>query len=568
MRVKQWLRLTTSDPPLASCVFLRLIKVPKSQKFDVAYTQRVFNNDTMLFLQLLTSESMISQLRNELTNSSRKSKPLKEIKRLENSLQGWKVSYEEARSSRIRNRFWLLAARYYLLDPKGVLFEEDDVYQEAVQHRSVIDRAKAYTKLAMSLVKRRSSAQVDSHDLEERESQMPASFKEERAPASAPIIVPLANRTPAEEVKVVKEVIEKLQAPAVIGSSSKIAGNETQIPRNTLEEVGKRIKPPTRAMTSQSQILPRPPGRGSILRARTTAASSLDNDSAAPFVRKPRRGITFALENMHHDHLPIHVTAQNNKDRSGTSNLATVIQDERRQPYIFRLQASTAKESRSMPTAMSALRLPSARRPRPGMLSLDNATLPPSPARAGQYPKLGPASSKLELSRREKAMRLLQPFFEWRSALPATPSTPRTSDLAQPTYKDDHRNGSQDANSSGNMRSMAAETLDILHLEMQNPYQTTEEFAIRPSDYSAVEAKSTDDVVKALDAQSDPSKEHPLDQQGFWDAKASILISVDTVLSCFVGRKELSDTIIQKIWGLVFNICQVSLEEVSMPLFH
>jgi hypothetical protein len=561
MTGKRWLRLTTSDPPFTGSVFLRMIKVPKSQTFNLIYTQRVFKHDRNLFLQLLTSELKIAQLRKDLTDASQKSKSLEQIKGLEKSLRTWRVVYREAQRARIRNRFLLLAARYYLLDPKGILFEEDEVYQEAVQHRGVLDRAKAYTKLAMSLVKRGSGTHFETYELADIKQQGAVSPKKTLKPEPTTDEKPDPLPMAAKQAATTREVIERLQAPTLKIGHVKGVESPQQLPK----AVEDRIQPPRRSMTSQSQQFPRPIERASILRTHTTGANAATLNSDVPTVLKPRKGITFALENAHHDQLPTHIASP--REVQQQLDLRAALADLRK-PYIFRPQSPPTRPSRQSPMPISALRLPPAPRPRPGRVSVDTRKAPPKPIRENVPPNLGSTTSKLENNRQKKAMKLLQPFFEWRSAVPTTPSTPRASGNDQPSYEINHRSSSAGASNPGNRVSTATHILEILDIDMGNPYHTMEEdFAIEPADYDEIVPKSIDDVVNALDSHRlTGNGEQAPDRQHFWDAKVGILTSVDIILSCFVGSHQRSDLIIRKVWGMVFQLCQVSLEDVSVQI--
>jgi hypothetical protein len=554
MTGKRWLRLTTSDTPFTGSVFIRMIKVPKSQTFNLIYTQKVFKNDRNLFLQLLTSEAQIVKLRQELTDASQKSKSFEEIRKLEKVLLNWRDVHKEARNARIRNRFLLLAARYYLLDPKGLLFEEDEVYQEAVQHRGVLDRAKAYTKLAMSLVKRGSGTHFESH--ESSDIKPKGAMSPKKTHKSGPI-TDHRSESPdmaAKQAATTIQVIERLQAPTL----TTVHGGPQRLPK-AIED---RIQPPKRSMTSQSQRFPKPIERASILRTHTTGLNKVAANSDAPIVPKPRKGITFALENAHHDDLPTHIASQ--RDFQQQLDVTAALEDLRK-PYIFRPQSPPTKPFRQSPMPMSALRLPAAPRQRPGRISRDEGTSSPEPVRDNIPPNLGSTALRLEANRRKKAMKLLQPFFEWRSAVPTTPSTPRASGNDQPNYETNHRSSSVGVNSPGNQISTATHILEILDDNMANAYHTIEEdFAIEPPDYGEIILKSVDDVVGALDSQLAGKGAQALDRQNFWDAKVGILTSVDIILSCFVGSDQRSDLIIRKVWGMVFRICQVSFEDVSL----
>jgi hypothetical protein len=549
----RWHKLTTSNPPITS-VFLRLIRVPKSQRFNVVYAQRIFNHDTNLFLQMLTAESMITKQRKKLGEASRGAKPLKEIKRLEKSLQEWRTKLQKARNNRVRNRFWLLAVRYYLLDPKGLLFDEDEIYQEAVRQRSTVDQAKAYTKLAMSLVKRSSSGPTESNESNDRNIRGTTSPMMGKTAGSI-LKNHSGNSTPGpKDAAVIREVIEKLQAPTLKRPNVNFADLEqpSQIP----EVVEERIKPPARAMTSQSQMNFRPPEPASILRSRTIGISNSNPNAGVSDLRKPRRRISFATNLASDDKLPTHVK---HPDIELIDLSDPVVAKEITPPYIFRSQGYTSKDFRPAPLPMSALRLPPGPRQRPGKIAFEAPKAPSKTVPQQPSQNLGPAAARLQSNREKKAMKLLQPFFEWRTAVPTTPTTPRTSDQTQLGFEGERRNGSVDTNNSGNHRD---QTLDILHA-MLNAYETTEEdTAIQRSEYDGAESKSIDDVVRSLEMQFGPHQQQPLDQK-FWDNKINILLSVDTILSCFIGSVRHSDKIVQKIWGIVYQICQASVEDVS-----
>ena len=117
----------------------------------------------------------------------------------------------------------------------------------------------------------------------------------------------------------------------------------------------------------------------------------------------------------------------------------------------------------------------------------------------------------------------------------------------------------------------AKQILDILFVEMTSGHFVTEAFAVQPSDFAAIETRGFDEIVSAIDvqlSQINPAKQHRKEEKRNWDLKVDIVMSIDTILRCFIGQNNQDMPLIRKIWGIVHTISDLSLDEIKVSNHH
>ena len=577
MTRKQWIITTNSENPNA--VFLRLLKVPKTTRFNVAYSEELLADERTLVFQLATFQLMIERSQKELKDARRNhQKELKEthqklasserLVKLEASLRALKLEQRKIRTRRIAQRFRLFLVRYHLIDPGGQLWDEDEVYLEEIRQR------KPFTKLEIALdpalqpkLKALSASSQLGQASSVRGDRERAAVQPEKSPEIS-FVLPDSAETGVRDTVLVKQVLDQFQAPTKKSTLS-VPVPVTKIPTfrisdEAMEEINSRFRPPRRSATSQTlipvSVPPQPMQRSQTL------DPSVDIE-AQTRVGKRSKGVSFAPSAVNIPTTAVHVASTTSKQAGGRMRGRDPTVPSKRSSYIFRSRITPGEDASAASLAITPLRLPPARH-RLTNVETGTGILSDQVSERNKSPSSeGPVLSALTASRKEKDLKSLQPFFEWRAS-PATPSTPRSTTVEIPGSEVNTANGVAfpDSNVEG-IASVAGHTLDILHLEMKNPYFLSEESPIQPQQYLDIEEKTIHDAVKELEAQSrafDRSlpSHHPSDAQKLWETKLSILLKVDIIMSCFIGNNELPSPIVRKIWGIILNICRVPLEEV------
>ena len=572
---RQWISLTATDEEAPSCVYLRLLKVSNAQRFNLAYSKRMLAVDRRLVLKLVTFQVIIERLQKELKDSRLKLQGQRKIAKLENTMRSMRSEQQRIRRRRVSQRFLLMAVRYHLIDPRGLLFDEDETYLEAVRNRKPIRRSQSVVSGSVTDGRSQSPqptdavtsrqaprAASDSHTIRSGASNDAQAFTKART--GVPNTRDLGDR----DAVLAQQVIQRMKTPGRRTGDPKSladsdAGSPIHVGQDAVQEINARFQPPRRSTTSQSLIPSRPPSP-TLQRSRTLG---LDADlEAQTRTRRKSKKISFAPVPLDRLILPVFTISGGATHPSSRILDASPLQGE--PPYIFRRHTGLKDGSSLGSIAITPHRIPPAHRVAKQLTRSQECASSPSEAQHGPS-QLSGVLSRLEAHRKEKDMKRLQPFFEWRAPV-TTPSTPRTSDIDHATLDVHVEDGSPfpspDHDSTG---SMAGTTLDILHSEMLQPYRASEDFAIQPRHYIDVEDTAFSDVTRYLEDQaprliSHSRSDHPSEEQRFWETKMSILTRVDMIISCFIGNNELPNLILKKIWGLLFQICQVTLGEVSM----
>ena len=595
---KRWIGLTDAD---ARSIFVRLVRVSKACRLTVSYSERKFSTDIGLAWDLVSFHIKIENKRKELSDARRRHAPSRELKILETGLNALRLKHRETIKRRIGQRFILLAVRYNLIDPSGMLFDENETYLAEVRGQKWFERAD--TSFSGNLQGTRSrSPGVSRHATENRsmsqilESEGLNKTKDGRK--GAPQTSTTADTT-SRNTETTRDVIDHFKTPVrrrMGRDTVEVLGGEEQALEPSpipADEIQARFQAPRRSVTSQSLIRVHETGPELLKRARTLNPN-FDLEAQTKATMKDGK-VASTTDPRGIPRIPT-FTIQASKDEDQMERRGF---DQRKvqSPHIFREQIG----GRSTPPsslAVAPLRLPplagatefsskNVGPKQPPTSSLSTPVAPPQPikmrgnsqgkgiasgGRASTLPTpLSPEStaSKLMSHRKIKDIKQLQPFFQWRRPAAPEPSTPRA------TRPNDIQSQRTLANGSAFMAAghasgekLAEDILEILDTEMKDRYLISDDFAIHPHHYNVVQEKTIDQVLKAFDKnclgiRSQSQMKHPTESQKFSETKLSIFLKVDTILSYFVGNNELESVLVRKAWGVVINICELSLEDVS-----
>lgn len=460
------------------------------------------------------------------------------------------------------------------------MFDEDEVYQEEVRNRKPPKRAQSTLSSIIEAGRSQSphatapglsgplsggdSAKIQNAGNASR----PAAENEASLPSTS------SGDDKRRYAEVAHQVIERLRTPMrrSVASTATLqteSGPQSRVSSDTVAEVNARFQPPRRSKTSSSLVPAR--GRPPSLQRSRTLGLAIDLEAQVSVAKRPRT-VTFAAEPVDRLTIPTY-TIPGRERQAGADGHAQVLKPpQRTQPSIFRPQSTLRDEVSSGSLAITPRRLPTTQTLLPKQAPGDEKRLPNPTRRDDPDTSLvSRVRSRLAASRIEKDLERIQPFFEWRTAAttPSTPRGPAVNTLAQEA-RNENGFALPELRFNGD-ESTSGHTLDILDLEMNNPYELSEDFPIQPQHYLGVQEATIHEVIKELERQphgleqSSTSKDSS-EAQRFWDTKLSILLNVDTIMSCFIGNNELPKPIVGKIWGIVLSICRVPLEEVRHPL--
>jgi hypothetical protein len=571
----RWITLTTVDEERLGSVYLRLLKEPQGDIFNVSYSERLLASDRTLVLQLATFQVMMEHNQKALTEACRSRRPSKKISDLERSIRSLRSEQRVTRRRRVGQRFLLMAARYHLIDPRGVLWEDDQVYHEAIRNRKPFKRTSTTFSgtgdprnqdLQLSLFNSSGGtthARPDGSKFERRYS------KTLTTPGKIDELPSAADKLGQRDAAVVKQVIDRLRLPPrrpppISPNLLARATGDDRVSDDTFEEINALFypPPPRRAKTSQSLILA-DPQLPSIWRTRTL---DVDIDlEAQTMPGRKKRAVTFVEEARDRIIIPTFTIQADNTTSAKRHHPTSIKIPPRKSPFNARDVKWLEEGRKGGSLAITPQRVPRVR-------DLSNHPIfkipitKPTGDQTQSTLSRGPVNSRLETNRKEKDMKRLQPFFEWKTT-PTTPSTPRSSEHNHTRFDSLEENGSMFPLWDGSGSTVTV-TLDILDSLMTDSYQPSEDFAIQPRHYIEVRERTLPEVIELLEKQASslgpcPDPKHPSADQMFWETKVSILLKVDTILSCFIGNNEAPNKVVKKIWGIVYDIIAVTLEEVS-----
>ena len=138
---RRW-QLLTADPSTTR-TSLRLFRSAEKHRLDPHYSTRKFRTlrsnawDLMRFQ--LKSETLRRQLRERTRNMARTTEAKQNatdtlsVRQIEEALSAVRTEILRAKRERIAQQFLYAAVRYQLIDPAGLLFDDDEVYQQAIR---------------------------------------------------------------------------------------------------------------------------------------------------------------------------------------------------------------------------------------------------------------------------------------------------------------------------------------------------------------------------------------------------------------------------------------------------
>jgi hypothetical protein len=115
---------------------------------------------------------------------------------------------------------------------------------------------------------------------------------------------------------------------------------------------------------------------------------------------------------------------------------------------------------------------------------------------------------------------------------------------------------------------------DIDSFIMQGKYHDVQNFNVSPSDYDGVLSRKRSEVTTLLQPEAQesarpsfddgPEEDEPIAaQRHLVEAKMQLLLSVHGLLECFVNQEEVEAKVLGKIWGVMYNLCELQLRQVS-----
>jgi Mg2+ and Co2+ transporter CorA len=116
---------------------------------------------------------------------------------------------------------------------------------------------------------------------------------------------------------------------------------------------------------------------------------------------------------------------------------------------------------------------------------------------------------------------------------------------------------------------------DIDNFIIHGKYHDKPKFDVSPSDYDAVVSRKRSEVISHLDSEAAESARPSMDigpeedepvaaRRQFSDSKIQLLLGVHSFLECFVNQDEVDAKVLGKVWGLMYNLCQLQLVQVSV----
>jgi hypothetical protein len=171
------------------------------------------------------------------------------------------------------------------------------------------------------------------------------------------------------------------------------------------------------------------------------------------------------------------------------------------------------------------------------------------------------------------------PFFLWK-----THSEPTTVYRSRP-YMDsivtrlEHNNGTDSRRGTMSRIPQPHAAHDILSdidsFIAHGKYHDASKFNVSPGDYEDVVNKKPSEVMDLLQVEVQesarpsfelgPDRDDPSTaRRQFADSKLRLLLGVQGFVACFVDQDQVEAKVLGKIWGLLYALCEVQLEQVSV----
>ncbi|KPI40498.1 uncharacterized protein AB675_7615 [Cyphellophora attinorum] len=171
-------------------------------------------------------------------------------------------------------------------------------------------------------------------------------------------------------------------------------------------------------------------------------------------------------------------------------------------------------------------------------------------------------ASSTKSPRKLNNLKDLEPYFEWApSEIAATPRDIQPEDNVQSPDTGVSRQPARSTYDREKAIEHARGILEILTVEMSSGHYVSEDFPIAPIQFQAVKSKSfqeVDALLQGLKIERQNSGDTHKDARRMVSLKVDIVSSIDTILRCFIGRNNQDASLVQRIWGIVYGICQAS----------
>ena len=580
---KRWISLTSSQSASRS-IFIRLIKVPTTDKLNVAYAENIFLAERGYAWDIVTHRAEEIQLQKDLNAARRRRHSLNHLMQIELRLKTVRKQLDHATHIRNLRRLLLCVVRYHLIDPHGLLWAKDE--------RWLRERAPPKPKAAVDHREDKSSVKKHGDELVSKQlaTTVQKKTKDQRHPTT------MESRHPSA---LIHSALQELQSQ---GLQRRKAADDVVFPqararkslmKAPIGSMDRALTTPQRSMTSRSLQLVKDPKLFPFRRSKTFTAKDLDleaQNAAIPTVQR----VTFATATQPSWRAPTYVIVSDSLDRDVQSS-SPPIQNRPKPAHIFRRRVSTSESRNAGPVTLSPRRLPlhmwqgQVRHHDDAVFVKDSVaqsgglkivTQPPELAPSVDFSRIvgGHISAQKDENtirnhitdvRKQKDMKSLRPFFLWKGALAATPLTPRESNAGivfGGSQEEDEATLNGSVSPLPELES-TKDLLDILNLGLERDHYVSEDFPVKNEHYNTANPSTIWAVADDLNRQTEIND---LVDQGQHDeiaallsTKTSIVLRVDAIIRCFVDESFEGEAILGKTWGIVAKLNELSLNEVG-----
>ena len=556
---------------------------------NVAYSERKFWTDRGFTWEIVKLEYEVKRLQQELEAARKQHFSFGSIMKLEATLKNKGEALEISRHRRALSKFLLCAVRYHLIDPNGMSWAGDERWQ---QERKVAEGA---TTVVPQIS--RSSPEVTSS--KQRPTTQASSSKMVLPPAG-----PREHISNDRDAALAQNALDHFQSKSLQRTTLRNSLTNKQAFELTPELISDHFKGPKRAMTSQSlrrldEVKPIPLRKSA--RAKTLYDKEWDVEAQVPQRKSKQSRASIGLGDPTMLRAPTYVISASSYGRLhySTSSLAS---PKPNAAHIFRTRPLTDQRVLSGSLNLSPRRLPlyvwqkefprrevaQDKRQETRAVTGFKITAEVNGVRGGSTPVAPPPSEdrtatsanavreRVRTSRRQKDMKQLLPFFEWRSTLTGVPATPieSTRDIHAGTEPNHDAQAVDGVLSPSLDADRAAELLEILDDGLSKPYHVGEGFAVQPIHYSSISQSRIWAVADELYMQSlTLQKSRPEaarsdeDSHNFLATKVDIMLRLDGIICCFVNDSHQDEPLVAKAWGIMLQLSQLKLEDVRSQPF-
>ena len=585
---KRWISLTSSESASRS-IFIRLLKVPTTDKVSVAYAEHIFLAERGYAWDIVTLKAEEIRLQEELVAARRRRHSLNRLMQIEVRLKSVRKQVDHATHIRNLRRLLLCVVRYHLIDPHGLLWAKDERWL----------RERTPPKPRPADDKQQTKASDEKSDNE-------AAVKTSSNAMAAQARDQLHHKIPGARHKdaLVHGAIQELQKQGL--ARRKAVGDELYpslgsqrdskgTPNDLMDQI---LTTPQRSMTSKSLQLVRDPKMFSFRRSKTFAAKDVDVE-AQIFPTQRAQRVTFAPTAQPSWRAPTYFIVDGARDRHVGLD-AAVPQRQLAPAHIFRRRLSSSELRNVGPVTLSPRRLPlhiwqsqtshrdtvnsqKGSAAQPSGLSIVTRLSVPAPTASASTSKEDAAGRPQHENnvrvhirdvRKQKDMKRLRPFFLWKGATTMTPVTPRESNAGITSgglHEEDEVTLNGSVSPIPDLES-TKDLLDILNLGLEIDPYVSEDFPIRNEHYNTAKMSTIWEVADDLNRQS--NARGPTDGTDDEEAvallttKSNIVLRVDAIIRCFVDEAYEGEAILAKVWGIVATLNELGLGDVSSRLFY